>query len=93
MIKSPQHRYLIHNPLPIVDAQDNTHNSHTDQQRPKPNGRLMQIALLLRSIEVPDHIVGQPVNPITSYLGHFGESFSFDLVVYGFDGEVDAWTA
>ena len=50
----------------------------------------MQIALFFRRVEVPNHVVWQAVNPIPGDFCHLCESFSLDLVIHWFDGEVDA---
>lgn len=51
----------------------------------------MQVAFLLRRVKVPDYVVWQTVDLVTGDFGQFCKPFRFDLVVYWFCGEVDAW--
>lgn len=51
----------------------------------------MQIPLLFRSVEMPNYVVRQSVDAVAGDLGQFRKAFGFDLVVDGFDGEIDAW--
>lgn len=51
----------------------------------------MQIPFLFRSIKMPDYVVWETVDAVAGDFCEFGESFGFDLVVDGFEGEIDAW--
>jgi hypothetical protein len=53
---------------------------------------LLRIARFLVSINVPDDIIGQAINTITSALGHLGKAFSLGLILKGVAREVDAGT-
>ena len=40
---------------------------------------------------MPDNVVGETNNPISSALGHLGEAFCFGLIFEGVGREVDAF--
>ena len=45
---------------------------------------------LLFSIDMPDNVVRQAIDAVTSALSHFGKALCFGLVFKGVAGEVDA---
>lgn len=51
----------------------------------------MQVAFLLRCVEVPDHVVWQAINPVTGNFCQLCKPLCFDLMIHWFDRKVDTW--
>lgn len=48
------------------------------------------IAALFFGVDMPDNVIRETIDFVASTLGHFGESFSFGLILESVAGKVDA---
>ena len=89
-IQPSEERHSIHDPPPIPHQREQRNDSSNDEQRDKPRGRLVQVALFFRGVEMPNDIIREPDDAVAGDPGQLGETFGLDLVVDGFVREVDA---